>query len=137
MRDCEGAPRASEAGPAGWALRLAWIAAYSFALLLALRFGARSYPGWYFPDSALLNRLLNGVGLFTVIGYDLVLLGAVAAAMRLLLGRGNRRAGLALAALQWGAIALAVLIACYGVAWAAYMHRLPWEPDGHGRLAFP
>lgn len=114
------------------AWRLAWIALYSFALLLALRFGGRTYPGWHFPDSAFLNSLLNGVWLFTGIGYNLVILGAGAAAMRALLPGESPASGL-FRLVQWIAFALAVLIILYGVRWAVWTQRLPWQPDGGGR----
>jgi hypothetical protein len=130
MRDPDAASDANNSGTADRALRLAGIAAYSFALLIALRFGGRTYPGWYFPDSALLNSWLNGVGLFTEVGYDLVLVVAAAATMRLLPGG---RTSLALRLMHWTALALVILIILYGVDWAIYTHRLPWQADGHGR----
>jgi hypothetical protein len=99
------------------------------ALLLLLRFGGRTYPGWYFPRSSLLNDLLNGPMLFTEIGYDLVLVGAAAATARLCLGR---RKSAALRLLQRVAFGLALLIVIYGVEWAVLMHRLPWQADGYG-----
>jgi hypothetical protein len=120
----------SQAGAAGVAFRLAWIAVYSFALLLALRFGGRTYPGWYFPDSSLLNWLLNIVRLFTDVGYSLVLIGATAAALRVWLGP---RAPRILRFLQWTAFALVILIILYGIQWAIWTERLPWQPDGQGR----
>ena len=128
---------AAHSAQGGWirnrALRLAWIAVYSFGLLLALRFGGRTYPGWYFPDSSFLNRLLNGNWLFTGIGYGLVLVGASAAAMRVLLGGKKPLAANILRVVQWVAFALAILLILYGVRWAIWTHRLPWQPDGQGR----
>jgi hypothetical protein len=109
------------------------IAAYSFSLLLALRFGARTYPGWYFPNSRFLNDLLNGGSVFTQIGYDLVLVAAASGTARLFLaGEARPRADRILRLVEWTALALALLIACYGLIWAIEMHRLPWQPDGRG-----
>ena len=118
---------------ARFAWRLTWIAVYSFALLLALRFGARTYPGRYFPDSPFLNSVLNSNWLFTGFGYPIVLLGAVAAASRALLRDKRSPAAHILRVVQWVAIALAILIVLYGVRWAIYTERLPWQPDGEGR----
>ncbi|HEY0085768.1 MAG TPA: hypothetical protein VGB65_07630 [Allosphingosinicella sp.] len=112
------------------AWRLACVAASSIVLLYALRFGGRTYPGWYFPNSDVLNALLNGVGLFTGWGYSFVLAGAGAATLRILLG-GTARRGLKF--LQWLAFTLAILIILYGAAWATYTQRLPWQQDGQGR----
>lgn len=53
--------------------RLLGVPTYGLALGLALRFGARTYPGVYYPDSSFLNDLLNGSRLFTELGYDLLL----------------------------------------------------------------
>jgi hypothetical protein len=130
-RDAAAAAGESEAKHRAW--RLAWIAVYSLALLLALRFGGRTYPGWYLPNSPFLNSLLNGNWLFTRIGYDLVLVGACAAAMRVLLGRKKPRASSSLRLVQWVAFGLAILIILYGVRWAIWTQRLPWQPDGQGR----
>jgi hypothetical protein len=111
--------------------RLVWVGAYAFCLLLVLRFGARSYPGWYFPDSRFLNDLLNGGFLFTQIGYDLVIVAAASGAARVFLaGDVRRKSDRILRWVQWTAYALALLITCYGVIWAIHMHRLPWQPDG-------
>ena len=112
--------------------RIGFIASWSLLLLLALRFGARTYPGVWHPESEFLNWLLNGTTLFTLFGYDLVLVAAGAAAARISL-RGDsfrtRRIRLALAWLQGVAVALAFAIICYGVRWAILMERLPWQ-DG-------
>jgi hypothetical protein len=113
--------------------RLVWIGAYSFCLLLALRFGARTYPGWYFPDSRFLTDLLNGGFVFTQIGYDLVLVAAASGTSRLFLaGEARPRACRILRLVEWTAIALALLIVCYGLISAIEMQRLPWQPDGRG-----
>jgi hypothetical protein len=99
------------------------------ALLFALRFDARTYPGWYFPNSPLLNGLLNGSTIFTDIGYALVLVGGGAGTARLLNSDPSLRRGAirGLAALQWLALTLAVLIFFYGLWWAIQMERLPWQ----------
>jgi hypothetical protein len=83
-----------DASPSARALPIApigRIALWSFGLLTALRFGARAYPGWYFPRSSGLNALFNSSMLFTQIGYDLVLAAAAAAMARVLLGRQRSR----------------------------------------------
>ena len=117
------------------ASHLAWVAVYSLFLLLALRSGGRTYPGWYFPDSRFLNAVLNGNALFTQAGYDAAIIGAAAAAARILFDSGTRpRLHRLLRWTQRTAIACAVLIACYGLAWAILMHRLPWQPDGASRF---
>ena len=106
--------------------RLAVIAAWSFALLLALRFGGRTYPGFWFPDSLVLNRLLNGNRLFTSFGYDLVLIATIAAAIPVVqtpLRRGEPMARM----VKWVAIGLAASIAIYGFAVAEWLHRMPWD----------
>jgi hypothetical protein len=113
--------------------RILWICFYALVLLLAIRWCARTYPGWYVPASASLNDLLNGVGLFTALGYKIVLLAAAAAMAREVLPRAGRAAAV-LRAVQWTSVALAALIVCYGVCWAVWTHRLPWQEDGSYRL---
>jgi hypothetical protein len=129
MRDPNAAPNANYSA-ANRAMRLGWIAVYSFTLLLALRFCGRTYPGRYFPDSPFLNSLLNDVWLFTGLGYDLVLVGAATAALRVWKGR-RAPAGLRIA--QWAVFAVVILIILYGIDSAIAMERLPWQPDGRGR----
>lgn len=115
--------------------RVAWICTYTYFLLLAVRWCARTYPGWYFPDSAFLNDLLNGGDLFTLYGYDCVLLAAAAALARILLaGPDHPRAAAALRLLHWASLAIVALILCYGLYWAQLMERLPWQEDGLGRF---
>lgn len=112
--------------------QLAWIALYSFALLLALRFGARTYPGFWHPESLFLNWLLNGSTLFTVIGYNLVLVAGCAAVTRILIGAsspGSVKARRVLAIVQGAATLPAIAIILYGLQCAIFMHRLPWQ-DG-------
>jgi hypothetical protein len=113
--------------------RLLWIGACTLLLLLAVRWCARTYPGLYFPDSAFLNDLLNGAGLFTVYGYAAVLLGGAAAAGRVFVAdTGHRSLAAALRLAQWASLAVVALIVCYGLYWAQGMHRLPWQEDGIG-----
>src|SRR3954469_11528062 len=102
----------------------------SSVLLLALRFCGRSYPGWYFPNSNVLNGLLNDTIIFTVIGYDLVIVGAAAALARIYTSpSGGAKLRRSLRAVKATALALVVAIICYGIWWAAAMERLPWQPD--------
>ena len=114
-------------GARAW-LRIGLVAFYSFGLLLALRFGARTYPGWYFPNSRFLNGLLNASTLFTGVGYDLVLIAAAAAAARIWFrGTLKQRPLGALVLMQGAALAAVFAIIIYGIWWAALMHRLPWQ----------
>jgi hypothetical protein len=105
----------------------AFVCLYCLSLGLALRFGGRTYPGIYFPDSSFLNSLLNGNGIFTDIGYKAVVVAWAADVLRILL-RPPIRSGveLALRVLKWLAVGLAVSIAIYGFVWAAKLQRLPW-----------
>lgn len=112
--------------------QLAWIALYSFVLLLALRFGARTYAGFWHPESRFLNWLLNGTTLFTVIGYGLVLVAGCAAAARVLLARRssfNVTLRRALVIVQAAAALTAIAIIFYGIQCAMMMERMPWQ-DG-------
>ena len=110
--------------------QLGLIALWSFLLLLALRFGARTYPGVWHPEWRVLNWLLNGTTLFAEIGYDLVLVAAWAAMTRLLIDRTSRHTMATrrtLAFMQATTVALAIAIIFYGVWWAIQMQRLPWQ----------
>jgi hypothetical protein len=89
-----------------------------------LRFGGRTYPGLYFPDSLFLNSLLNGNGLFTGVGYLAVVAAWSAEVALLLLRPSILGIDLALRLLKWAAIGLAVAISIYGFVWAAIMQRL-------------
>jgi hypothetical protein len=104
---------------------LAFIFLYCLSLGLSLRFGNRTYPGIYFPDSPFLNSLLNGNGLFTGIGYDAVLVAGVADALRVFTTSPGQRFEVRLNALKWVAVTLAVVIAIFGFWSALVMHRLP------------
>jgi hypothetical protein len=103
----------------------AFICLYCLSLGLALRFGGRTYPGIYFPNSAFLNGLLNGNGLFVDIGYSAVMVAG--AADTLLVFTRTRRRGLtiALKGVKWIAASLAMVIALYGFYWAATLQRIP------------
>lgn len=97
---------------------------YCITLSIALRFGGRTYPGLYFPNSLFFNSLLNGRDLFTGIGYLAVMAAWSAAVMRLLLRPSILGIDLALRILKWAAIGLAVTISIYGFVWAAIMQHL-------------
>lgn len=98
---------------------------YCLSLLLALRFGARTYPGIYFPNSSLLNGILNGNGLFTGIGYTAVMVAGAADYFliftRTMAGSPTKR----LKAVKWIAVSLATAIALFGFYTAAVLQRLP------------
>jgi len=101
--------------------QVGFIALYALTLLLALRFGARTYPGMFMPSSAVLNWMFNGTTLFTL-GYGFVVLGAASHAASLTLrGRLSR-------ALETSTVSFTFFAACisaYGFFWAATFHRLP------------
>jgi hypothetical protein len=103
---------------------LLFIVLYCLSLGLALRFGGRTYPGIYFPNSAFLNGLLNGNELFTGIGYDAVLIAGVADTLRVF-ATSSRRLEVILKALKWVAVGVAVMIALFGFWSALTMQRLP------------
>jgi dolichyl-phosphate-mannose--protein O-mannosyl transferase len=97
---------------------------YCFSLLLALRFGGRTYPGIFFPNSTLLNWLLNGNQLFTHIGYDAVLLAGFSDTL-LTTTLTSQQVRKSLRYLKWLALSIAVIIAFYGFFWAFNLGRLP------------
>lgn len=91
----------------------------ALSLLLALRLGARSYPGVFVRNSPVLTRLLNGPTLFTTVGYGLVLLGAASQALGLAWsGPGSN----ALRASGAVLLVLAALISAYGLLWVWAWH---------------
>jgi hypothetical protein len=93
-------------------------------LLLALRFGGRTYPGIWHPESALLNSIFNGNWLFVEPGYDAALIAGAASVWLILRPpRGWMRTTLVW--LKWTAVALAVAISLYGFYWAVLLERLP------------
>jgi hypothetical protein len=104
---------------------LAFICLYCLSLGLALRFGGRTYPGIYFPHSPFLNSLLNGNGLFTDIGYDLVLVAGVADTARVLMTYSAPRFRVVLQLLKWLALMLAIIIVIFGFWFAIILERLP------------
>lgn len=104
------------------AAHLGFIALYALTLLLALRFGARTYPGVFVPSSKVLNWIFNGTTLFTVFGYGFAVLGAVAHAASLTLeGRISR----ALHGFRICLVSIATCISAYGFYFAAILQRLP------------
>lgn len=103
----------------------AFICLYCFSLGLALRFGGRTYPGIYFPNSTVLNDLLNGNGLFVGIGYSAVLVAGAADTLLVFMRTTVRGVATTLGGVKWVAVALATAIALYGFYWAAIMQRLP------------
>lgn len=127
----DAAPAAGLRPTAGRGARIVFICIQGFLLLLIVRWCARTYPGLYFPESAFRNELLNGVGLFTLYGYDAVLLFAASRIARLFIaGAGRRRLEVTLTLVQWTSLAVAALLICYGIYWAEAMQRLPWQEDG-------
>ena len=103
---------------------IAFVALCCFVLLLALRFGARTYPGLYFPDSRALNCLFNGSGLFVGIGYGAVLIAFAASLVRTWVRPGRGTMNSALRAAFWLPIGMAALIALFGFYWAVQLGRL-------------
>jgi hypothetical protein len=114
------------------AFRAALIAAYSWTLLLALRFGARTYPGLFMGRPGLLNDILNSGQIFET-GYNLVMLAALTDGLSFWLGRRSTPAS------QVGAraaliirnvcLVLATLGAIYGLYFAIVLERFPWQPN--------
>ena|SRR5438046_181748 len=104
---------------------LAFICLYCLCLGLALRFGGRTYPGIFFPHSTFLNRLLNGNGLFTEIGYNAVLIAGATDALRVLTNSPGRRFEVVLKVLKWIAVVLAVTVSIFGFWSALVLQRLP------------
>ncbi len=112
--------------------RLAAIPLCMLTLGLALRFCGRTYPGIYYPDSRLLNDLLNGNGLFTGVGYGLVLALGVADAVFVFLTRFQQERAAptvmrSLIALRLGLLLLVVLIIAYGLYYAVLLYE-HWSP---------
>ena len=104
---------------------LAFTCLYCLSLGLALRFGGRTYPGIYFPESPFLNGLLNGNGLFTDIGYDSVALAWLSDVLRIFVPPQSHVFVMGLEIAKWLAVGLALAIATYGFAWAVILQRLP------------
>jgi hypothetical protein len=103
---------------------VSFLVLWCFTLGLALRFGGRTYPGIYFPDSTVMNSLFNGVGLFEQVGYDAVAICFVSRLAIIVLPLGNG-ANACMRVISWLAILLAVLIVIYGFYWAWVLERLP------------
>ncbi|WP_374389060.1 hypothetical protein [Sandaracinobacter sp.] len=98
---------------------------YCLGLGLALRLGARTYPGIYVPDSPFLNGVLNSNGLFVGIGYGAVLMAGAADGARILFRPSGPGIDNLLRTVSRMSIWLAGAIALYGLLWAAFMQRLP------------
>ena len=102
-----------------------FIALYCGSLGLALRFGARTYPGIYFSESPSLNGLLNGNALFVAVGYSAVVVAGTIDTLVTLKRPANQTAAISLAGIKWAAVCLATAISFYGFYWSAVMQRLP------------
>jgi hypothetical protein len=110
------------------ALRAALAAAYSSTLLLALRFGGRTYPGVWMGKSGLLNVIFNGSDMFWF-AYYCVVLGALSDGAAVLLQRGSTPAMLIGARIASTvrilSLGVAVVVALYGFTFAIILLRLP------------
>jgi len=107
--------------------QLVFVALYTLTLLLALRFGSRTYPGiWY--SSRLLNDLLNGSLIFWI-AEDLVVIAAILAVIGELRshdGSGKRDFGMrAIAGVRYCLIGVGIAVALYGFYFALILCRLP------------
>ena len=93
-----------------------------FLVAVALRFGARAYPGVYIPEHPTLNYMLNTGFLFTTIGYGAVALGLAAhiGALLMTLNAGTIQR---LKIMVSSSFIIAVLIAVYGFYWAVWLGR--------------
>ena len=110
--------------------RIAAVPVWMFTLGMALRICGRSYPGIHYPNSEFLNHLLNGSGLFTTYGYNLVFALGVADAAFAYLTRFRRAEappalGRRLTAVRIGLLALILLIVGYGFFYAIVLERIP------------
>lgn len=95
----------------------------SLWLGLALRFGARTYPGLHFSNNAELNNLFNGGILFTTVGYLAVGIAFLTyIGMAITNVHGVLRTFLTILFLI--AMLVAVLITIYGFYWAILLGRL-------------
>lgn len=108
--------------------RLALTGLWCVTLLLALRFGARTYPGVYYSGSGFLNWLFNGQTIFTDIGYELALLAGMAEILLILSDASMPRFQKWMRIVKWVSLGLAVAIALYGFYWALVLDRMPWSP---------
>lgn len=107
-----------------WA-RLLFVPVYGLTLLLALRFGARTYPGIWVSEFAVLNDLFNSPHLF-LIGYALTVLGCLIDAITVVLNAdGQRRAASLLNPIKWTGLGLALLVTVFGFYFAVVLGRLP------------
>ena len=107
-------------------LRLVLIRLWATTLLLALRFGARTYPGVYVPSNEILNWVFNGPRIFGI-GYMLTLVAATCDAGAVLGARVFLPAIVRIGLVGVASIAalLAVAIASSGFVFALILQRLP------------
>jgi hypothetical protein len=123
--------------------RISAIPVYMLSLGLALRLCGRTYPGIWYPNSAFLNDLFNGVGLFTEIGYNFVLALGVIDLVFVSLASFQSRAAPAiiwnsLKTLRAVLLLLILLIIGYGAYWAIQLQRLPgWTYGAAGPIESP
>jgi hypothetical protein len=102
--------------------QVCFVALCAICLLLALRFGARTYPGVWVPGSKLLNWVINGTGLFTL-GYGMVV-AAMTIYVAAVLVKPSGQTGRLLQTSCICLTALATSISLYGLVWAAALQRL-------------
>lgn len=110
------------------AFRLALIVAYSWTFLLALRFGARTYPGVFMGRSDALNAIFNSSQIFWT-GYEFVAVAALADLLSVLFARGSTSGSEAAVRTATTTrnvlLLLAALGATYGFYFAIILERLP------------
>lgn len=107
------------------AARLAFILCYGFTLLLALRFGARTYPGIWVRESAWLNDIFNGSYLFFR-GYETTLAVMALDTMVTVLRASGRVEMIALLnAIKWVGLSFVLLVVTYGFFFAVVLERTP------------
>lgn len=73
----------------------------------------------------LLNNILNGNALFSVIGYFSVIAAGLSDMALIFLKHLGEFGLRALKSVKWAALLLAISIALYGFFWAATLQRLP------------
>lgn len=108
--------------------RVVLIAAYAWTLILALRFGARTYPGVWMGTPGALNDVFNSSQIFET-GYGFVAAAALADLLSVLLARGSTpSSGIAVRVASITRnmlLLLAALVAFYGFYFAIVLERLP------------
>lgn len=103
---------------------LAFVCLWCLSLGLALRFGGRTYPGIYYPNSPFLNDVLNGNGLFVSIGYSAVLIAGTATTLQIFARPVGQVPAAILISAKWVGVLLAIIISLYGFYWAAILQRI-------------